>query len=57
MERANQPEEAFCMACYNGDYPVAYESNVDKEIIERRTVDSVSFGDLLDKEASQSKLI
>jgi amidophosphoribosyltransferase len=57
VKATNQPEEAFCMACYNGDYPVAYESNVDKEIIERRTVDSVSFGDLLDKEASQSKLI
>ena len=46
-----------CLACYNGDYPVAYDADVDKEIIERRSVESVSFGELLDKEASQSKLI
>ena len=57
VEATHQPKDHFCLACYNGDYPVAYDADVDKEIIERRSVESVSFGELLDKEASQSKLI
>src|SRR5437588_4866066 len=30
------PEESFCMACYDGRYPVAYDPAVDKHIIDRR---------------------
>jgi amidophosphoribosyltransferase len=30
------PANAFCMACYDGDYPVAFDAAVDKHIIERR---------------------
>jgi len=26
----------FCMACFNGDYPVPYNSHFDKLIMERR---------------------
>ena len=49
VEATHQPKDHFCLACYNGDYPVAYDADVDKEIIERRSVESVSFGELLDK--------
>ena len=27
---------AFCMACYDGHYPVPFDPAVDKHIIERR---------------------
>jgi amidophosphoribosyltransferase len=57
VQSTGQPREAFCMACYNGDYPVPYDPDVDKEIIERRKFEAVSFGDLIEKEKSQSKLI
>jgi amidophosphoribosyltransferase len=57
VESTGQPRDQFCMACYNGDYPVPYDPNVDKEIIERRKFEAVSFGDLIEKEKSQSKLI
>jgi amidophosphoribosyltransferase len=30
------PASGFCMACYNGNYPVAFDPATDKEIIERR---------------------
>ena len=37
MVRATgKPEESFCMACYNGNYPVEYDPTVDKHIMERR---------------------
>jgi hypothetical protein len=29
-------KESFCMACYDGDYPVRYDSKADKHIMERR---------------------
>jgi amidophosphoribosyltransferase len=37
MVRATgQKPDAFCMACFNGDYPVPVDPNLDKHIMERR---------------------
>ena len=37
MVRATgKPEAAFCLACYDGVYPVEYDPHVDKHIMERR---------------------
>ena len=37
MVRATRkPEQSFCMACYDGNYPVEYDPTVDKHIMERR---------------------
>src|SRR4051795_1044316 len=30
------PKDSFCMACYDGDYPVKFDPTMDKHIIERR---------------------
>jgi hypothetical protein len=29
-------KESLCMACYDGDYPVRYDSKADKHIMKRR---------------------
>ena len=58
MVRATrQPANSFCMACYNGDYPVKYDPMVDKHIMERRRSRAESLGDALDKEQRQQKLL
>jgi amidophosphoribosyltransferase len=49
-------KNSFCMACYDGNYPVPYDPGVDKEIIERRRGRSDSFGEALDKETAQIRL-
>ena len=37
MVRATeQPVNNFCLACFNGEYPVPFDPNVDKFIMERR---------------------
>jgi amidophosphoribosyltransferase len=37
MVRATgHPKESFCMACYDGNYPVEYDPAVDKHIMERQ---------------------
>ena len=37
MVRATgKPKDSFCMACYDGVYPVEYDPGVDKHIMERR---------------------
>ena len=37
MVRATgKPEQSFCMACYDGNYPVEYDPAVNKHIMERR---------------------
>jgi amidophosphoribosyltransferase len=51
------PEDAFCLACYNGQYPVAYDPNVDKHIIERRNGRAPALSDSLAKEKAQFKLL
>ena len=50
------PGENFCMACWDGKYPVAYDPATDKEIIERRKNRSEGFGDALLKDKKQIKL-
>lgn len=51
------PKEAFCMACFNGDYPVPYDPKVEKGIMERRRARVESLGDALVKEELQQKLL
>src|SRR6266545_2567318 len=51
------PPEAFCMACYDGRYPVPYDPLVDKHIIERRRTRVESLGDALVKEELQPRLL
>lgn len=51
------PRQSFCMACYDGDYPVKFDPSTDKEIIERRNGRRPGVGDSLVKEKAQIKLL
>jgi amidophosphoribosyltransferase len=51
------PAKSFCMACYDGKYPVPYDPAVNKHIIERRNGRSAGFSEALDKERAQIKLL
>jgi amidophosphoribosyltransferase len=47
----------FCMACYDGNYPVAYDPAVDKHIIERRGGQHANLSEALAMEKAQIKLL
>src|SRR6266480_747518 len=51
------PAKAFCMACYDGNYPVPYDPLVDKHIIERRRNRIEGLGEALAKDEMQIKLL
>jgi amidophosphoribosyltransferase len=51
------PRESFCMACYNGKYPVPYDPMVDKDIMDRRRRRIEGLVPALDKERKQIKLL
>jgi len=51
------PKENFCMACYDGNYPVPYDPLLDKHIIERRNGRVPSLGETLAQEKAQIKLL
>jgi amidophosphoribosyltransferase len=51
------PRDGFCMACYDGVYPVKYDPVLDKHIIERRRNRIESLGEALHKEELQIKLL
>jgi amidophosphoribosyltransferase len=51
------PAEQFCMACYDGNYPVAYDPEVDKHSIERRHGRVGGLAEALAKEELQIKLL
>ena len=51
------PASSFCMACYDGNYPVAFEPGTDKQSIERRNGRVPSLADSLAKERAQIKLL
>jgi amidophosphoribosyltransferase len=51
------PANSFCMACYDGDYPVKFDPAVDKHIIERRNGRLPSLTDSIATERAQIKLL
>jgi amidophosphoribosyltransferase len=51
------PKNAFCMACYDGNYPVPYDPDTDKHIIERRNGRVASLSETLAKDRAQIKLL
>jgi len=51
------PKSSFCMACYDGNYPVPYDPTLDKHIIERRTGRVASLTETLAQERAQIKLL
>ena len=50
-------KDSFCLACYNGDYPVKFDPTIDKHIIENRRKRSGRFGAELDAEVRQQRLL
>jgi len=51
------PKDNFCMACYDGNYPVPYDSQFNKNVIERRRSRVEGLGEALAKEEMQIKLL
>ena len=51
------PANSFCMACYDGNYPVPFEPGVDKHAIERRNGRVHSLSESLAEERAQFKLL
>ena len=51
------PRESFCMACYDGNYPVPYDPVLDKHIIERRKRQAQTLGEAVEKDSEQIKLL
>jgi amidophosphoribosyltransferase len=52
-----QPASAFCMACYDGKYPVPYDPFLNKHIIERRRKLTLTLGEATAKEEEQISLL
>ncbi len=48
---------SFCMACYDGDYPVPYDPMADKHIMERRRARVETLSEALVKEELQPRLL
>jgi amidophosphoribosyltransferase len=58
MVRATgQPKETFCMACYDGRYPVPYDPTLNKHIIERRDSRGPKLVEALMQEREQRRLL
>lgn len=51
------PKESFCLACYNGEYPVPYSPTLEKHVMERRAARSESFSATFEKQARQTRLL
>ncbi len=51
------PADSFCMACYDGNYPVLFDPAVDKHIIERRNGRTPGLADMVARERAQIKLL
>jgi len=57
VQATGRPRTEFCMACYDGDYPVAYETGLSKHAIEQRAGRLSRLSDDLVTERAQIKLL
>ena len=57
VKATSLPREGFCMACYDGNYPVAYDATLDKHIIENRKRRVSSIAEAIAQEKSQIDLL
>jgi amidophosphoribosyltransferase len=57
VKATDLPAENFCMACYDGKYPVEYDPTVDKHIMERRRARVESLSESLAKDEMQPRLL
>lgn len=57
VKATGRPATSFCMACYDGRYPVLYDPALDKNIMERRRARLTSVSDALEREQRQIRLI
>jgi amidophosphoribosyltransferase len=51
------PAGGFCMACYDGEYPVPFDPKLEKHIMERRRARVEGLGEALAKDQKQIKLL
>ena len=51
------PKESFCMACYDGRYPVPFDPGTDKHVIERRNGRARGLTEALAREREQFRLL
>ncbi len=51
------PKSTFCMACYDGNYPVPYNPVLEKHIMERRKRQTQTLGEAAEMEDKQINLI
>ena len=57
VKATGKPADSFCMACYDGKYPVPYDPVLDKHIIERRRSQAQTLGEAVAKDNEQIKLL
>jgi amidophosphoribosyltransferase len=57
IQATGLPSDRFCMACYDGNYPVPYDPLIDKHIMENRRHRIEGIGEALAKEELQIKLL
>ncbi|MDE3098454.1 MAG: amidophosphoribosyltransferase [Verrucomicrobiota bacterium] len=57
VQATGLPRESFCMACYDGNYPVPFDPSMDKHIIERRSGRVAGLTETLARERAQIKLL
>lgn len=56
IKATGRPANSFCMACYDGNYPVPYDPMVDKHIMERRRSRTEGLGEALATLEQQPRL-
>ena len=57
VKATSLPREGFCMACYDGNYPVHYDPTLDKSIMENRKRRVASLAEAVAQEKAQIDLL
>jgi len=57
VKATSLPKSAFCMACYDGDYPVKFDPELNKSVNERRQAHAGTFSEDVNRALRQPRLL
>ncbi|HON07209.1 MAG TPA: amidophosphoribosyltransferase, partial [Verrucomicrobiota bacterium] len=56
VKATGHSQDSFCLACFDGNYPVPFDPNLDKSILERRKQKNQGINWMLAPDQHQIKL-
>jgi len=57
IKATGHKKDGFCLACYDGNYPVPFDKKLNKDIMEKRRTKKENLGASIAREQSEPRFL